>query len=388
MLAITGGRVLDGCGNVLENGTVLIENGKIRAVGAGLAVPEGAQVIDAAGGWVTPGLIDAHTHLAVLGEPKTRGESGDANESVAPATPHMRAIDAFDPSSPGLFHARRGGFTAACVLPGSANVIGGTGFAFKLAPRATVDEMMIPGTEVMKFALGENPRANYRKDNKIKTRMGVAASLRETLFAAREYSEALKSVGPGFKRDFRLEPLVSVVRGEMLCRFHCHRSDDIATVLRVAEEFSLKYSLEHATESFKMTGQIARAGVTCVIGPLVSGPYKQEVWERSLRTPGILEKAGIPLCLTEDSGILTKLLPMHVGLCIKNGLSYDGALRAVTIEAARLLGIADRTGSLEVGKDADVAVFNGDPFSNYTTCLHTVIDGEVFTHDPAFPDMA
>lgn len=383
MLVIKNGKVLDGVGKVWENGSVLIENGKIAAIGENIDVPSNAEVIDASGLWVTPGFIDAHTHAGVMGEPKVRGDFGDTNEATNPVTSQVRAIDAFYPDDMSIGWVLKGGFTTLCTLPGSANIIGGEGFVYKTAPRATVEEMEIPGHRVMKFALGENPRGAYK--DKTRTRMGVAAAMRETLFNAREYSDALleaeKNGTKPPKRDFKLEPLVPVVRGEMMCRIHCHRSDDITTAMRVCEEFGLKYSLEHATEGFKIADKIAEKGIICVIGPLVSGPYKQEVWERNLQTPALLTEAGITVCLTEDSSSLTKLLPMHIGLCIRQGLKYEDALKAVTINPAKLLGVDGHTGSLEVGKDADVAIWSGDPFCNYTSCLHTIVDGEVFTHD-------
>ncbi|MBE6994627.1 MAG: amidohydrolase [Ruminococcaceae bacterium] len=386
VLAIKNGKVFTAAGQKFDKATVLTENGKITAVGENVAIPEGAQVIDAEGCWVTPGFVEPHTHISLMGEPRSRGGFGDVNETIDPVTSHVRAIDAFDPCNMALEVVRRGGFTTACVLPGSANVIGGEGFAFKLAPKETIDEMVLPGTRVMKFAMGENPRGAYQS-GKIKTRMGTAAILRETLFKAKEYADA-KANGEKVKFDFKLEALVPVVRGEMMCRFHCHRSDDIATVLRIAEEFHLKFALEHATEGFKLADKLAEKNIICTIGPLVSGPYKQEVWERNLMTPARLTKAGVTVCLTEDSASLTKLLPMHIGLCIRSGLSWDDALKAITINPATLLGVADRLGTLEVGKDADIAVWDGDPFCNYTNCLHTIIDGQVFTHDLTIPQMA
>ncbi len=386
VLAITNGKVFTATGVNYDRATVLAENGKITAIGVDLPVPEGAQVIDAAGCWVTPGFVEPHTHISLMGEPRSRGGFGDVNETIDPVTSQVRAIDAFDPCNMALEVVRRGGFTTCCVLPGSANVIGGEGFAFKNAPKETIDEMVLPGTRVMKFAMGENPRGAYQS-GKIKTRMGTAAILRETLFKAKEYADA-KANGEKVKFDMKLEALVPVVRGEMKCRFHCHRSDDIATVLRVAEEFHLNIALEHATEGFKLADKLAEKGIICTIGPLVSGPYKQEVWERNLMTPARLVKAGVTVCLTEDSASLTKLLPMHIGLCIRSGLSWEDALKAITVNPAKLLGVDDRLGTLEVGKDADVAVWDGDPFCNYTNCLHTVVDGEVFTHDLTVPQMA
>ncbi len=387
MLAIKDGRVLTAAHKEYDKATLLIEDGRIIALGEDLAIPSEAKVIDAQGCWVCPGLIDAHTHIGVWGEPNTRGGISDGNETAAePATPQVRALDAFNICDPGIAAAREAGFTACCTLPGSGNVVGGTGFAYKLCPRETVDQMMIPGTEVMKFALGENPRFNYgTKGKSPKTRMGVGAVLRQTLFEAKIYSDQLLEAQNDPEKkpptpNFRLEALVPVVRGEMLCRIHCHRADDIATAIRIAKEFGLRYSLEHATEGFKLPDILATEGVFCVIGPLNMGPAKQEVWECNFGTPGVLANAGIKICLTQDTGVMTKLLPTFIGLAIAEGLSHKAALEAVTINAARLLGIDSMTGSLEVGKAADIAIFNGDPFSNYTKCLHTIIEGQVFSH--------
>lgn len=385
MYAIKDGRVLTAAGVSFAKATVLFDEGKILAVGENLPIPDDATVIDASGCWVTPGLIEAHSHIAVKCEPGVRGGTPDNNEvAQEPTTPQVRALDAFHPFDPGIESARKAGFTTCCVLPGSANVIGGIGFSFKTQPKATADEMMIPGTEVMKFALGENPRFNYGSKGKMpKTRMGVAACIRQMLFDAKNYSERLQNAEEtntlsSFKRDFKLEALVPAVRGEMVCRFHCHRADDIATVLRIAEEFNLKLVLDHATEGYKISSQIAARNVPCVVGPTVSGPYKQELWGRSLETPARLVLAGVEVALCEDAGVLTKMLPVHVGLCIKNGLSHEQALQCVTRNAAHILGLDDRLGTLECGKDADLAIFDGDPFCNYTNCLYTIVNGTVF----------
>ncbi len=387
MLAIKNGRVLTAANKDYQHATILIKDGKITAIGEDVSIPEGTTTIDALGCWVTPGLIDPHTHIGVWGEPGTRGGITDGNETASePATPQVRALDAFNIYAPGIAAAREAGFTTCCTLPGSANVIGGTGFAYKLISQETVDQMMIPGTEVMKFALGENPRFNFgTKGKNPKTRMGVGATLRQNLFEAKVYSDQLLEAEADPEKkpptpNFRLQALVPVVRGEMLCRIHCHRADDIATAIRIAKEFGLRYSLEHATEGFKMTDTLAKAGAYCVVGPLGMSPAKQEVWECSFTTPGVLEQAGVKVCLTQDTGVMTKLLPTFAGLAIANGLSHNGALEAVTINAARLLGIDETTGSLEVGKDADIAIFNDDPFSNYARCLHTIIEGKVYSH--------
>lgn len=386
MLAIVNGKVCTITAGTIEKGTVLVEDGRIKAVGADVTVPEGAEIIDAAGKWVMPGLIEAHSHIALMNEPSAGGPGGDFNENSSPVVPFVRAMDSFNPHDLSVSETRKAGFTTCCILPGSSNLVGGTGFSAKMRAGRIVEEMLIPGTEVMKFALGENPRRNYREKDKLpKTRMGNAALLRETLSKAKAYSDAkLKAEKEGTKEpetDFRLEPLVPVIRGEMRCRIHCHRCDDIATALRIAEEFNLWFSLEHATEGYLIADILAQKGVTCVVGPMMLKPYKQEVWGRKLETPGILSKAGVKICMTQDDDVMTKLLPMYVGKCMTCGLDEETALKSLTIHPAELLGLADRVGSLEAGKDADIAIFDGHPFCNFTTCTHTIIEGEVYENN-------
>lgn len=383
MLAITNGKLMTITQGVVENGTLLIEDGKIAALGAQVEIPAQAEILDARGKWVMPGLIEAHSHIAVQEEPKVTGEMGDLNENSSAITPQVRVMDAFYPKDMGIEAVRRAGFTTCCVLPGSANLIGGTGFAFKTREGRVLEDLYLPGTEVMKMALGENPRRNGRGHEKLpKTRMGNAALLRETLFDAKVYSDQKKAAetdpSKAPKPDFKLEALVPVVRGEMLCRIHCHRSDDIMTALRVAEEFGLRISLEHATEGYQIADILAEKGIFCVVGPLMTGPYKKEVWNRAITTPGVMAKAGVKVCLTEDSGSMTKLLPSHAGHCMAAGMSEEAALKALTIYPAQLLGLAQRIGSLEVGKDADLALFDGHPYCNFTHCTHTIIDGVVY----------
>lgn len=368
---------------IIDNCTIIIESGKIAAVGAGLPVPPGAQVIDAEGCYVTPGLIDCHSHIGALALYRTNPGVTDTNEYSDPATPHVRALDSINPADDAIHRTRNAGFTACCILPGSANVAGGTGVSVKLRG-ATADEMIIPDTEQMKFALGENPKRFYGlKGAAPVTRMGSAGILRKLLFDAREYSEGWlefeKGRGAKPARDFKLEALVRAVRGEMRCRIHCHRADDIATAIRIAKEFHLDYILEHVTEGYKITDTLAQEQATCVLGPLLLMPAKMEVWELRHDTPALLEKAGVRICLSADDSE-TQWLPMQVGLMMRNGLSEKTAFESVTINPARVLGLEARMGALEPGKDADIAVFDGFPFSNMTKCLYTLIDGEVFKH--------
>jgi imidazolonepropionase-like amidohydrolase len=380
--AIVHGKAVTVTHGVLENATLLIDAGKIIGIGTDLKIPEEAEVIDASNCWVTPGLIDCHTHLSTFSALGTNPGVKDGNEYSDPVTPHVRAIDALNPYDEAFPIVRKAGFTTCYTGPGSANVIGGMGISIKLRGH-TAEEMAIPGSEQMKFALGENPKRFYGLQNKMPvTRMGTAALIRETLAAARNYSDKLLKAerGEGDKPEFnfKLESLVQAVRGQMRCRIHCHRSDDIVTAIRIAKEFHLDYTLEHATEGYKVADFLARENATCVIGPLMLPPNKMELWEAREETSALLEKAGVNICLTADGATETQWLPTRVGVIMRFGLPEQAALEAVTIRPARVMGLQDRIGSLETGKDADISVFDGHPFSNMTSCVLTMIDGIVY----------
>lgn len=383
MKAIVNGTVLTVTGGTIENGMVLVEDGKIKAVGADLPLPCDAEIIDARGGFITPGLIDCHTHISTFGEPKTMpGLQVDGNEGSDPVTPHVRALDAIHPDDPAIEKTRAAGFTTVYTGPGSANVIGGTGIAMKLRGH-TAEEMVIPGTEAMKFALGENPKRFYGLEQKKApwTRMGTAAVLREALYKAKHYADRLEegkedpSKLP--KPDFKLDALVKVVRGEQRVRIHCHRADDIVTAIRIGKEYNLDFTLEHATEGYLVKDVIAENALFCVVGPLLLDPLKQEVWGLKLETPGILTDAGIKVCLTADTSGGTAWLPVEAGLLTRRGLSEDDAMKGLTIYPAEVLKLDHRIGSIEPGKDADLAIFDGNPLSSLTLCRMTMIDGVV-----------
>lgn len=382
MLAIKGGTIVTMAGERITDGVILVDGGRFQAVGRDIEIPAGAEVLDYSDKWITPGLIDAHTHLSTFNEPQTIRGRTDANEMSGPVQSHLRGIDALNPFDYGIPIARSAGFTTCYTGPGSGNVICGTGISFKLRGK-TVEEMVIPGSEQMKMALGENPKTAYgEKGQTPMTRMGTAAVLRETLANARNYAQRLAAAEAGEGErpayDFKLEALVKVVRGEMKVRIHCHRNDDIVTAVRVAEEFGLDYALEHATEGHRIAEYLGAKRAVCVVGPLATSPSKMELWNRCLENPGILDRAGVTVCLTEDGSSATQWLMMHIGLCIARGLSEEAAFRGVTVNPARLLGLFDRVGSIEPGKDADLAVFDGYPFSNLTRCVMTMIDGERF----------
>lgn len=383
MKAIVNGKILTITNGIIERGTILFDEGKILAVGADVVPAEDVEIIDVKGAYVTPGLIDCHTHISTFGEPNTMpGLQVDGNEGSDPVTPHIRAIDAIYPDDPAIAKTRAAGFTTVYTGPGSANIIGGTGIALKLRGH-TAEEMMIPGTEAMKFALGENPKRFYGFEQKKApwTRMGTAAILREALYNARNYADKLEKskVDPSKapKPDFKLDALVKVVRGEQRVRIHCHRADDIVTAIRIANEYRLDYTLEHATEGYLVKDVIKRNNLTCVVGPLLLDPLKQEVWGLKLETPGILTDAGIKVCLTADTSGGTAWLPVEVGLLTRRGLSEEDALKGLTIYPAEVLKLDHRIGSIEPGKDADFAIFDGNPLSSLTLCQMTIIDGKV-----------
>jgi imidazolonepropionase-like amidohydrolase len=362
---------------------VFVENGKIIDVSEMSQIPSYIDVINVQGRWVTPGFIDAHTHIGMFDDLQTTpGLRGDGNELTSPITPHLRAIDSFNIHDRAVKIVAKAGFTTCYTTPGSANPIGGIGLAFKLKNAASVEQVLIPGCEHMKMALGENPK-NYHgvMNNRMPvTRMGIAALIRETLYRALNYSDNHKTAENRAEklsdRDFVLEALIPVVRHEKKVRFHCHRADDIVTAIRIGQEFELDFSLEHCTEGHKIVEIIRKAQCGCVLGPILFESNKSELWGARLDTPAIMEQVGIEFCIMEDSFSATRWLPMHIGIAIANGLSMEAAFRSVTINPAKLLGIDDKVGSLEKNKDADIAVFSDNPFSNMTRCEAVMIDGK------------
>jgi imidazolonepropionase-like amidohydrolase len=384
MIAFKGGTVVTITNGVIEDGTVLIDGEKILAVGQHINVPPGTQIIDITGKWITPGLIDAHTHISSMGEPSVMSEIPDLNEYSSPTMPHVRMFDSFNCNDRAIQEVRNAGFTTCYTTTGGVSVINGTGMSIKLKPAETIFDMYIPGSEQMKMALGENPKRYFGAMQKMMpfTRLGVGALIREMLFNAREYSDKIlaEDSKDKFQRNFQLEALVPLVRGQMKARIHCHRASDIVTAINIAEEYNLDFALEHVTEGYKVADFLAKKNVWCVVGPLTMPPIKMEIWDLKLENPAIMEKAGVNFCLTEDGASAIKYLPMHIGLCMSRGLSEEMAFRSVTINPAKLLGLEHRVGSLEAGKDADVAVFNGHPFSNFTLCQLTMIDGQIYNN--------
>ena len=358
-------------------GDLLIEDGKIAAIGAGLVCSE-AEVFDAEGLRAYAGFIDAHSHLGLAGY-GIGYEGTDYNEMNDIVTPHLRGIDGFKPMQPSLDNAARAGVTTVCVGPGSANVLGGTFFAVKTVGRC-VDDMVVRDPIAMKCAFGENPKRCYR-DKCDSSRMTTAAKLREMLFKAREYERKIKAAGddesklPAF--DMKLEALRPVIRGELPLKAHAHATEDIFTAIRIAKEFGVRLTLEHVTEGHLIVEELARAGYPCAVGPSLGDASKWELRNKSFTTPGILAKAGIQVSIITDADVIPQqYLPLCAGLAVRDGMDPFDALRAITINPARHAGIESRVGSLEAGKDADIVITDGDPFEVSTGVRAVFVNGK------------
>ncbi len=362
-------------------GQLLIDGGKIVAIGETVDAPAGCEVVDAKGNLVCPGFIDAHTHIG-LHEEAVRWEGADYNEMSGPVTPEMRAIDAINPNDEAFDVALAGGVTTAITGPGSANVIGGTFCAIKLRGN-NVDDMVIRPAVAMKIAMGENPKGCYGQNGRKLpiTRMGVAALLRGTLAKAKKYAAdiaAAEAEGKPAPFDFQMEAMLPVIRKEIPLKAHAHRADDILTVLRICREFDVDVTLDHVTEGHLIVDKLVDAGKPVLVGPSLGSKSKFELKEKSFATPGILNKAGLEVCIITDAPVIPlNYLPLCAGLAVREGLDEAAAWRAITINPAKVAGIADRVGSLEVGKDADLSIWNGDPLRDIQArAVQVFVDGE------------
>ncbi|HUB37700.1 MAG TPA: amidohydrolase [Streptosporangiaceae bacterium] len=382
-VAIVGGRVVPISGEPLDSGTILVSGGKITAVGTDLDIPAGATVIDAAGGWVLPGFIEAHGHVGVHEE--AEGWAGsDSNELTEPVTAQVRALDAINPADLGFRDAVSGGVLAVNVNPGSGNPIGGQTAALKCWGR-TVDEMLLRAPAGMKSALGENPKRVYgERKQSPSTRLGTAAVIRGALVDAANYLAKLdaeqrkqEDERKYIDRDLKLEALGRVLRKEIPWRQHCHRADDIATALRLAEEFGYNLVIDHGTEAHLLADILAAKDIPVIIGPLFTSRSKVELRNRSLDNPGKLASAGVTIAITTDHPVVPiNFLAHQAALSVKHGLDRDNALRALTINPARIIGVDDRLGSIEPGKDADLVIWSGDPLDVLSRVTRALMDGE------------
>jgi imidazolonepropionase-like amidohydrolase len=375
-LAIVGGRVLPIEGTPFDGGAVLIEDGRITALGPDLRVPEGFDSFDAAGKVIMPGLVDAHVHLGVHEE--AEGWAGqDTNEMTNPVTPHVRALDAINPEDLGFQDAIAGGVLTVNVNPGSGNPIGGQTVAVRCAGR-TVDEMVLRSPSGLKSALGENPKRVYGDRKEFpSTRLGTAAVIRDSFVKTANYLDKLeRGNGEPVERDLRWEALGLVLRRQIPWRQHCHRADDIATALRLADEFGYRLVIDHGTEAASLADRIAERGVAVLIGPLLTSRSKVELRRRSLANPGRLAAAGVEIgIITDHPAVPIQLLHVQAALAVKEGLDPEVALRAVTLTPARVLGVDDQIGSLTPGKAATLCVWSGDPLDVRSRVEAAWIDG-------------
>ena len=382
MKAIVNGRVKTMAGPEYEKGTILFENGKICAVGAAeeITVPADAEVIDAGGRLVMPGFVDAHSHLGLWDE--IIGFRGsDGNEITDPVTPQLRAIDSIYPLDPPFKLACQGGVTTVVTGPGSANVIGGQFAAIKTSG-VSVDEMLVKFPVAMKCAFGENPKVCYNERKQTPTtRMGFAAVMRETLLMTKDYlarKEAAAgdpSKAPAF--NIKYEAMIPVVKGELPLKVHAHRCDDILTAIRIAKEFGLKMTLDHCTEGHLIAKQVKESGFDALIGPSYGEKSKPELKNKGFETAAALYEAGVKIAIITDSPVLPQEgLPMFAAMAMQAGLPREEALKAISINAAEITGIDEFVGSLETGKDADIVIWEDDPFTLGARTNRVIIRGE------------
>ena len=389
-IVIRGGTVYPISGAPLPNGTVLIRDGKIAAVGADLPVPRRATIIDAAGGAVMPGMIDLHSHLGLYSYPEARANA-DGNESTDPITPHMRAIDAFHLHDPALAESLRGGVTTVIARPGSGNIIGGLSVLIKLRPDpTTIEDLLIRAPGDMKMVLEWNPILSYgRRDRQPATRMDVYALARQALQEARDYQEkwteyvAKRATGEEATppaRDLKLEALALILDRKLPVHIHTSRADEVMGALRLMDEFNLDANLGHAEWGYLVPEPIKERDVVAVIGPRLFRPDPVDMAWKNI--PAILDQAGVRVALNTDHPIVQQNHMLYqAGLAVRYGMDEAAALAAVTLVPAQAIRIDDRVGSLEPGKDADVVVLDGDPLEVTTRVLQVFIDGQsVYTY--------
>ena len=351
---------------------MLIRDGKIAKIGQGIQPEKDVEIINAEGLHVYPGFIDAHSHIGIA-EEQTTAQTDYSNEGTNPVTPFIRAIDGINPMDSAFHNALATGVTGVMVGPGSSNPIGGQ-FAFIKTYGRCVEEMVVLAPAAIKIALGENPMSTYGLSGTMPaTRMGIASVIREELFRAQQYLQ-----NGDEQKDYRLECYRELFAGKIPLKAHVHRTDDIFTAIRIAKEFGLELTLDHCTEGHLIAQEIAESGFPAIVGPSLASRTKEEVAYSDFKTPGILHKAGVSVALTTDHPVSRiQYLPLCATLAAKEGLGEQEALRAITIDAAKICRVSNRLGSLKEGKDADLTIFDGNPLEISSSVRMTIINGKV-----------
>ncbi|AEE96605.1 amidohydrolase [Mahella australiensis] len=380
-ILIKNGKILTMAGQDYDGGDLLVEDDKIRAIGYNIDAAENVDIIDASGMYILPGLIDAHCHVGMWND-GMGFEGADGNEDTDPSTPHLRAIDGVNPFDRCFREAMEAGITTVVTGPGSANVIGGQFVALKTYGRR-IEDMIIKEPLAVKAALGENPKRTYHDQEKSPyTRMAIAGILRQNLVKAQEYkyklAESAQDPEKRPERDLEMEALLKVLNKEIPLKVHAHRADDILTAIRIAKEFDINITLDHCTEGYMIVDILAEEGYPVILGPLISERSKIELRNQNVAAPGILSKVGLEVAIMTDHPVIpVQYLSLSAAIAVREGMDEAEAMKAITINAAHITGIADRVGSLEVGKDADIAIFDGNPLEFRTKSQMVFINGRL-----------
>ncbi|MHC1683773.1 MAG: amidohydrolase [Clostridiaceae bacterium] len=380
MILLKNGNIYTMNNEIYENGDILVEDKKIIQVGEKIKVNKPCKIVDLKGAFVLPGLIDAHTHLGIYMQ-DIGLEGVELNEYSEPITPHLRAIDGINPFDSAFDDAIKNGITTVCSGPGSSNLIAGE-FAIIKTYGKVIDKMIIKENAAIKLALGENPKRNFKGKNKMPaTRMGMAALVRETLVKTENYiyrKEKAEAKKEYFEKDIKLEALIPVIKKSVPLKVHAHRSDDIITAIRIAKEFDINITLDHCTEGHLIAEEIKDSKFPAIVGPSLSQRSKIELKNKTFATYKALYDKKVKLAITTDHPMVPiENLPICAALAVKAGLPMEEGLKAITINAAEILGVSNLIGSIEAGKIANIAVFDSNPLTSYAKCIYTIIDGDI-----------